>query len=147
MEKYIAWARFWGSIGAGALTTLRAYRIYVASVLLFVGQLEDPPPQLQQEEAQALKKMVRGPKDWITAECAHELKSLGFNDQLTDLPSILTASKARAVEWEADGRLRVVAPPADVAAGALEVGPGGGAADRPELGLQEARVTTEGYWL
>ncbi|CAK0900130.1 unnamed protein product, partial [Prorocentrum cordatum] len=55
----------------------------------------------------ALKKMIRGPKDWITAECAHELKSLGFGDQLTDLPSILVASKARVVEWEADGRLRI----------------------------------------
>ena len=37
----------------------------------------------------------------------------------------------------AAGRLRDVAPPGDVVAGALEVDVGGGAADRPELGLQK----------
>ena len=39
--------------------------------------------------------MFLGPKDWITADCARELKTLGFPDQLTDIHSILTASKAR----------------------------------------------------
>ena len=39
-----------------------------------------------------------------------------------------------------------MALPADDEGPLLEVGPGGGAADRLELGLQEVRVTTEGHW-
>ena len=40
-------------------------------------------------------------------QCIRELKDIGFGDQLTDLRSTWTASKARVVQWEAEGRLRI----------------------------------------
>ena len=107
LQKYNERATLWGKLGVGMFLTLQAYRVYISSVLQFVGQLEDAPPQLSKEEDMAIKKMFRGPKDWVTADCTRELKTLGFGDQLADIHSILTASKARVVRWEAEGCLRI----------------------------------------
>eukprot|EP00959_Pyramimonas_sp_CCMP1952_P123365 2579188-Pyramimonas_sp.AAC.1 len=48
--------------------------------------------------------MARGPKDWITAQRAHELMPFGFNDQLTGPPSRL-----RMPEWLRGNRAGVCA--------------------------------------
>ena len=45
--KFAARAEQWGRLGAGLLFTLKAFRVYMVSVLLFAGQLERPPEGLQ----------------------------------------------------------------------------------------------------
>ena len=100
-------AQQWGSLGAGLITTLRAFRIYIASVMLFVGQLEELPLNFRDTEAIACRKLFPGPKGWMTADGLRELKSLYFQAELQDIGSTVTAAKARVVEFEAGGRLNI----------------------------------------
>ena len=96
-----------GNIGIGLLLTLKAFRVYVASVLMFVGQLEELPDNFKDSEARACRKLFPGPMDWITADGLRELKSLGFQDEMKDIVTTLIAAKARVVKFESGGDLNV----------------------------------------
>ena len=55
MAKYLDRAKLWGRLGLGLTLTLQARQVYVASVLLFVGQLEELPARWSQVERQAYR--------------------------------------------------------------------------------------------
>jgi hypothetical protein len=107
LEKFQERASQWGSLGVGLLMTLKAFRVYVESVLLFVGQLEDLPKILKTCESAACRQLFPGPKDWMTADGFRELKTLYASDELRDIESIVVASKARVAQFEANGALDV----------------------------------------
>ena len=48
-----------------------------------------------------------GPKDWMTAGCLKELRTLGFVSELKDVASTVQISKARVVRFEGGGGLRI----------------------------------------
>ena len=107
MRKFLDRAQQWGNLGAGLLMTLKAFRVYVASVLLFVGQLEELPCTFKALEAAACRKLFPGPKDWITADCVRELRTLHFPEELKDIETAVIAAKARVAKFEAGGALQV----------------------------------------
>ena len=96
-----------GGLGAGLLMTLKAFRVYVASVLLFIGQLEDLPTAFRHHESVACRKLFPGPTNWMTADGFRELKSLHFPEELKDIESIAIAANARVVRLEANGTLDI----------------------------------------
>ena len=97
MEKYLDRARIWGQVGAGACLTVRAYTVYIASVLLYVGQLEDLPRNFDHLEARAVQALFPGPRTWLTAGCAKELRALGVPWELRDVRASVQAAQARVV--------------------------------------------------
>ena len=97
----------WGQLGAGACLTARAYQVYVASVLSFVGQLEPLPDDFDAAEEKACAALFPGPTDWITAGGLTDLRSLGCPWELRDVRAATIASKARVVRFEAQGNLQV----------------------------------------
>ena len=107
MAKYLERARLWSTMGLGVMLTMQAYQVYIASVLLFLGQLEELPADFGLHERRACMHLFPGPKDWITAGCLKELRTLGFPRELKDVQSSVQASKARVVRFEDEGRLRI----------------------------------------
>ena len=107
VKKFLQRAEQWGGLGAGLLLTLKAFTVYVASVLLFVGQLEELPDSFSDIETRACRRLFPGPKDWITADGLRELKSLHFPSELKDIESTIVAAKARVSRFEAAGKLNI----------------------------------------
>ena len=85
LQNYLERARFWGSRGAGMLTALQAYRVFVASTLQFVAQLEELPPDFLGVEERAVRQLFPGPRGWMSAACAKDLHAIPFPEQLLGL--------------------------------------------------------------
>ena len=51
LQKYLDRAKLWGATGAGLCTSLRAYQVFAASTLMFVGQLGALPDKFEDQEA------------------------------------------------------------------------------------------------
>ena len=107
MEKFQNRAQQWGSLGAGLFMTLKAFRVYIASVLLFVGQLEELPCSYKSAEITACSMLFPGPQWWMTPDCLRELKTLHLPDELKDVESAVVAAKARVASFENGGCLHV----------------------------------------
>eukprot|EP00959_Pyramimonas_sp_CCMP1952_P001375 28099-Pyramimonas_sp.AAC.1 len=68
MGKFLDRADVWGKVSAGTLHTIEAYKVFVASVVSFILQLDPLPDDFPQLEARALRKLFPGPWDWITGD-------------------------------------------------------------------------------
>ena len=58
IKKFLTRASQWGKLGVGLLMSIKAYRVYIASVLLFVGQLVPLPPDFRHTEALACRRLA-----------------------------------------------------------------------------------------
>ena len=116
--------------------TLRAYRIYVASVLLFVAQLEDLPSTFDHAEATACRRLFPGPHLWITPGVLKELRALEFPTDLACIHTIAVAAKSRVVRYE------------NVAQGGLQAGTTeGGLHTSSNGGMQRPGTATVGMFM
>ena len=84
IRKYQQRAALWGHAGLGMHLSLRAYRIYMLSVLMLVGQLEDPPSTFDAVELAACRKLFSGPAHWITHGVLQNLKALWAPSRIAD---------------------------------------------------------------
>ena len=107
LAKYLARAELWGKLGVGLHLSLQAYRVYIASVLLFVGQFEALPAGWPEHERRACTALLPGPNRWITPACLKELGAFSFPLALKDIASTVVAAKARVLKWEAQGALHI----------------------------------------
>ena len=86
--------------GPGLYGTICAYHMLARSVLLFVGQLEDPPEQVLGAERNALLKLVPGPYEWINVEDLHNLENLGQPRSFHSLSLSCQAAQAKVATYE-----------------------------------------------
>ena len=100
LRKYAERLQWWRDAGAGMLITLQAYRCYIASVLVFVAQLEELPSNFAATEDKAVRKLFPGPRDWITAAAMKDLKVAGFPMELPDTLQYGVAARARVARHE-----------------------------------------------
>lgn len=84
--------------------TTTAYSVFVLSVLLFVCQLDSPPPEWEQAEAKAMRALAPGPGNWCTPEDLHNLTAMGFTKGFPRLHMLATAIKFRVASNEAAAR-------------------------------------------
>ena len=82
-------------MGLGMQLTLRSYRVYMASVLLFVGQLEDLPETFEGVERTACRRLFPGPNNLITPGVLKNLKSIGLPAELANESAMAVAAKSR----------------------------------------------------
>ena len=68
----------WSEKGLGLQLSTWAYRIYIHSLLGFVAQLCEPPPDLMDHFRAALRRMIPGPGNWISDKDLTNLTEFGF---------------------------------------------------------------------
>lgn len=88
----------WSELGLEmAMTT---YNIYVASVLMFVAQLETPPHWIADLEAEAVRRVAPGPGAWCSAADLHHGDAHGLGVRLRPLEISCVAARLRVHAWE-----------------------------------------------
>jgi hypothetical protein len=80
IAKYASRCEQIASLKLGLMHTMMFYRIFALPVLLYVGQFSEPPDTAFNAECAALRKLVKGPGNWIP------MKALWNLDQLFHLP-------------------------------------------------------------
>ena len=109
-SKALQRAKLWNSVGLGLLWSMLAYRIYIASVLGFLLQLDTLPSHWASTEAALLRAIVPGPYRWCEATDLQGLRrDLGFAQEFPDLRMTSIAARVRVHcrEAAAHGGLRV----------------------------------------
>ena len=102
LEKAQARARLWGQLALGLQFAAVIYRVYIASTLGFLLQLEPLPASWTVAEGRLLRALVPGPYRWCSADALHILrKDFGFAQEFVDLRIVDTAAKLRVVHCEA----------------------------------------------
>ena len=104
LRIYSERASGWGSAGVGLLYTLTAYAVFVLPVLSFVSQLDGPPPDWEETEAAAIRKLFPGPGQWCCPDDLRCLQLLGFPKSLPDLRVRSVAAQCRVAHLEASGQ-------------------------------------------
>lgn len=99
-EKMLRRARSWAAAGLGAFFTSEAYRIYIASIAGFLGQLAPIPSTWRRVEQDLLQILFPGPRRWLPAAVAHHLSQLGFRRDLVDVTYTAWAAKLRVERYE-----------------------------------------------
>ena len=98
-------AQAWAKLGLGLYFSLIAYKMYVASVLSFLGQLELLPAAWKQgessEEKKLFRKLVPGPYRWAcTGDLCGLARDFGFPTEAPDLEVTFRAAKFRVARHE-----------------------------------------------
>ena len=109
LAKFRQRAREWGRAGAGLALTSLAYSVYILPVVLFVAQLDAPPPHWPSVERAALRNLLPGPAAWFTPAVVRGLPHLGFSKGFADLTLLYRAVQFRVATMEASasGGLRI----------------------------------------
>ena len=104
LAKYKERAALWARQGLGLHLSLRAYSIFIASVLGFVTQLEPLPEKLFDEaELYACRRLFSGPHCWIIPNVLHLLRELGSKICLQDVRATSVAARSRVFRASAEG--------------------------------------------
>ena len=84
-RKFKERCHIWGSLGAGMFLTMKAFQVYIATVLLFVAQLEPLPSAYAALEAFACQALFPGPMHWTSPDLMKDLQRFGLPWQLRDV--------------------------------------------------------------
>ena len=105
LSKFTSRVKLWDWSALGLFFAAVAYRVFVASVLLFVGQLENPPPDVCIAERQALRRAAPGPGNWATPADLWSLReSFGFPASFLNIGCSIKASQIRVATCEAESQ-------------------------------------------
>ena len=96
--KFAERARGWGHAGGGLFLTSLAYSVYIASVLMFLLQLDELPARWQGVEASAFRALVPGPGVWCLPVDLHHLDHFGLPRAILDVKPCRLWSNS---EWPA----------------------------------------------
>ena len=97
LAKYDRRVLQWASRCSGLLMSILAYKFYIHSILGFVAQLCEFPPDFQKRFEAALRRMVPGPGNWISHTDLTHLKQFGFPAEFPDPFVMGTAAKLRVI--------------------------------------------------
>ena len=109
LVKFAERARGWGHAGGGLFLTSLAYSVYIASVLMFLLQLDELPARWQGVEASAFRALVPGPGVWCLPVDLHHLDHFGLPYAFLDVQALSPVIKFRVAccEHSANGGLLV----------------------------------------
>ncbi|CAE8598073.1 unnamed protein product [Polarella glacialis] len=98
LRKYIDTAVLWSSLHLGLHLNLLVYRVFIASLLGFVMQLEPDPPDIMGYFDIAMRRLAPGPGNWLSRADAFHLRSAyGFPLEFEDPRWMSMACKMRVV--------------------------------------------------
>ena len=100
IQKYEQRAQLWASLHLGLFWTITAYKVFVASVLSFVMQLESTLDDLQSRFTTVVRKLFPGPGMWVTPNDLCNLSSwFKFPAQLANPTCVALAAKLRVIAF------------------------------------------------
>jgi hypothetical protein len=98
VRKYMDRAALWATLHLGLHFNTLVYRVFVASVLTFVMQLEPDPPELMDAFGVILRRLAPGPGNWISrGDATHLSSAYSFPLQFSDPRWVALACKIRVV--------------------------------------------------
>ena len=101
LSKFHARVSAWSSLRLGMNLNSRVYKTFCCSVLSFLWQLEEPPPEVLEAEAWALRRMAPGPGNWVRPLELHHLKQgFGLPFEFPSFCNMARAAKLRILEFE-----------------------------------------------
>ena len=110
LTKYRSRCGLWGGQALGLQYNALVYNTFAVSVLSYVGQLEPPPINIDQEEEQGLRKVAKGPYLWATPADLCRLKEhFGGTRSFKSISAMAWASKVRVATYDkacSGGRLQ-----------------------------------------
>lgn len=89
----------WSSKRLGMCLATFAYKMYIHSLLGFVAQLCEPPPDLLQRFCAGLRRLAPGPGNWVMDKDLVNLKKLGFAIEFPHPLWMLMAAKLRVTTF------------------------------------------------
>ena len=102
LDKAVARARLWAAVALGLQFAALVFRVYVASTLSFLLQLENLPSGWSVTEGRLFRLLVPGPFNWCTPADLHGLRrDFGFPQEFVDLRVVALAAKLRVLHQEA----------------------------------------------
>ena len=100
--KFCERLRDWPWAKLGLHLAVRVFNVFLLPTLLFVAQLEDPPPEVLGLVLAAGERVAPGPYRWISYSDLRNLRLLaGFPVELKDIGDAALATQARVAAWEA----------------------------------------------
>ena len=108
-QKFLDRADLCGKLGLGLLHSIEAFQVFIASVMMYVAQLDPLPPDFPSLEGRACRSWLPGPKDWISTGFLKGMTTAFFPKELPDLQLSSVAARARVATHEdaLHGGLRV----------------------------------------
>ena len=100
LQKFRELCVIWRNIGPGMLHSIKAFKVHIFSVLLFVLQLERLPSGFTATFTKGISALFPGPRGWITLGCLAHLASLHFPDQINDPQAVSIAARLRVSLFE-----------------------------------------------
>ena len=98
LQKYLHRVEQWGSLNLGLYYNMQAYRTFIATVLSFVMQLAENPPDLDEHFSKAIRTLAKGPGNWITpSDAIHLADCYAFPCSFQDPAMTAMASKLRVI--------------------------------------------------
>ena len=109
-KKYVERVHAVRNLGLGFCRAVSNYQIHAVSVLQFVAQFEEVPPETLKAEMRSSQLLVAGPWNAIPLDMMHQFKDLGNQVELPCLKHISRAAMYRAAVqsatyWKMDGLL------------------------------------------
>ena len=100
LAKYHARLREWPWSELGLHSAITIYNMYILPVLLYVAQVEVPPPEVLEAEAWAVRRLAPGPGGWCDPEDLHNGRQLGLTAELRPLEDSCRAALLRLRDQE-----------------------------------------------
>ena len=100
LAKVVRRAKQWAALGLGMFMTIKAYGVYMLSVMMFVGQLTALPCNFQEIEDKICRILFPGPHKWITADVLRNLDAVSFPMGLHCARTASAAARSRVVRTE-----------------------------------------------
>ena len=91
----------WNWAPLGLYFATMVWNVFVLPILLFVAQLESPPPAIHEHISKWLRRAGHGPGNWCSKEdLLHLRRGLGFRSEFKDVTVIAKAAMFRTTCWE-----------------------------------------------
>jgi hypothetical protein len=110
LAKFEDRVHLWTHVHQGLHCAALTYNVFAASVLAFVGQLEEVPTEVLQAETRLHRYAAKGPGGWATSSDLWNLREMGLTSNFVNIEVMAHAAKIRVSTWEAryNGGLKVV---------------------------------------
>ena len=106
LDKYNQRVAEWENAQCGIFWNSVYYNIFVVTTLEFVAQLADIPDTVMEAERQAMRRMARGPGNWISLEDLEHLSDFGIGGGFRLIYYTHRASKMRLLKELGPRRIR-----------------------------------------
>jgi hypothetical protein len=103
LQKYTTRGKRWAQLNIGLNWSIKMYNVFVFSVLSFMAQFYEPTSEVLKEEGRALRRLMPGPKNWISKEQLLTLSTWAGGGSIRDpssIENVALAAKHRLVVSE-----------------------------------------------